>query len=139
MKDTLSKVFDIESLPMEKTELISKEGEVITNETTEVQDDFEVSRKNLKVLLVQGETALMHALDVARQSEHPRAFEVVGNLVKQLADVNQQLLDLHRQKQKLEEPGSSGSKDTGKTVNNNLFVGTTADLNKLIKDMTKGS
>jgi len=85
---------------------------------------------------VQGQSALQSALDVAQSSEHPRAFEVVGNLMKQLADVNQQLLDLHRQKQKLDEPSTKD--DPKKITNNAIFVGSTAELNKLIKNMTKG-
>ena len=85
---------------------------------------------------MQGQSALQSALDVAQSSEHPRAFEVVGNLMKQLADVNQQLLDLHRQKQKLDEPSTKD--DPKKITNNAIFVGSTAELNKLIKNMTKG-
>jgi len=70
------------------------------------------------------------------QSEHPRAFEVVGNLMKQLADINQQLLDLHQQKQKLETPKEGSRKEV--TNNNVIFTGSTAELNKLIKNMSKG-
>ncbi len=136
MNDTLSKVFDLE--PIEpKNEIITKDGEILPTDTA-IEDDFNTSRKNLRELLEQGQTALMHALDVARQSEHPRAFEVVGNLMKQLADVNQQLMDIHQQKKKLEDPGKESKDNKPKTVNNNLFVGTTADLNKLLKDMNKG-
>lgn len=137
MNDTLSKVFDVEPIEQPKTEIITKDGEVLPSDTA-IEDDFNTSRKNLRELLEQGQTALMHALDVARQSEHPRAFEVVGNLMKQLADVNQQLMDIHQQKKKLEQPGKETKDTKAKTVNNNLFVGTTADLNKLLKDMTKG-
>lgn len=137
MSDTLSKVFDVEPIEQPKTEIITKDGEILPSDTA-VEDDFNTSRKNLRELLEQGQTALMHALDVARQSEHPRAFEVVGNLMKQLADVNQQLMDIHQQKKKLEDPGKESKDTKAKTVNNNLFVGTTADLNKLLKDMAKG-
>ena len=70
------------------------------------------------------------------QSEHPRAFEVVGNLMIQLADINQQLLDIHQQKQKLDAPKNGGKKEV--TNNNAIFVGSTAELNKLIKNMAKG-
>jgi uncharacterized glyoxalase superfamily metalloenzyme YdcJ len=73
---------------------------------------------------------------VAKQSEHPRAFEVVGNLIKQLADVNQQLMDVHQQKKKLEEP--SKTIKSNNTTNNAIFVGSTAELSNMIKKMTKG-
>jgi hypothetical protein len=76
------------------------------------------------------------ALSVAKQSEHPRAFEVVGNLIKQLADVNQQLLSLHQQKQKIDAP-TKGSEPKS-TNNTAIFVGSTAELNKMLKNMTTG-
>jgi len=131
--DSLSSVFDVETIP--KTEVIARDGEIITN--NKVEDDFDTSRNNLRILLQQGQEALQKSLDVAMQSEHPRAFEVVGNLMKQLADINQQLLDLHQQKQKLDEP-SKAEKAKQVTNNNAIFVGSTAELNKLIKNMAKG-
>ena len=133
--ETLSAEFGIE--PISKTELISAEGDVIPPTNDKIEDDYEVSRNNIRVLLQQGQEALTSALEVARQSEHPRAFEVVGNLMKQLADINQQLLDLHSQKQKLDEPTKS-EKAKQVTNNNAIFVGSTAELNKLIKNMAKG-
>ena len=122
--------------PMGETEIITKDGVVINETTNKIEDDYEVTRNNLRLILSQGQQALMKALDVANQSEHPRAFEVVGNLMKQLADVNQQLLDLHQQKQKLDTPKDGAKKEV--TNNNAIFVGSTADLNKMLKNMTKG-
>lgn len=132
--EKLSEVFDVE--PMASTEIITKEGTVISETTNKIEDDYEITRNNLRLILSQGQQALMKALDVANQSEHPRAFEVVGNLMKQLADVNQQLLDLHQQKQKLDAPKDGAKKEV--TNNNAIFVGSTADLNKMLKNMTKG-
>jgi hypothetical protein len=132
--ETLSAEFGIE--PMIANEVITKSGEVINATTNKIEDDYEISRNNLRLLLQQGQEALQKSLDVAMQSEHPRAFEVVGNLMKQLADVNQQLLDLHQQKQKLDAPKDASKKEV--TNNNAIFVGSTAELNKLIKNMSKG-
>jgi hypothetical protein len=133
--DNLSKVFDVE--PSDVKEIVTTaDGEIIPDTGNKIDVDYETTRKNLHILLVQGQSALQSALDVAQSSEHPRAFEVVGNLMKQLADVNQQLLDLHRQKQKLDEPTTKD--DPKKVTNNAIFVGSTAELNKLIKNMTKG-
>ena len=132
--ETLSEVFDV--TPMSNTEVITKSGEVINNTTNKIEDDYDVTRNNLRILLQQGQEALQKSLDVAMQSEHPRAFEVVGNLMKQLADINQQLLDLHQQKQKLDAPKEGAKKEV--TNNNAIFVGSTAELNKLIKNMAKG-
>jgi hypothetical protein len=133
--DSLSNVFNVETIP--NTEVITRDGEIITTGNTKIEDDFDTSRNNLRILLQQGQEALQKSLDVAMQSEHPRAFEVVGNLMKQLADVNQQLMDLHQQKQKLDEP-SKAEKSKQVTNNNAIFVGSTAELNKLIKNMAKG-
>lgn len=136
--DKLSEVFD--TVKIEKTtevEVLDSTGTSITPVNEKIEDDYTVARNNLRVLLQQGQVALTDALEVAKQSEHPRAFEVVGNLMKQLADVNQQLMDLHQQKQKLDAPAKA---EAAKQVTNNnaIFVGSTAELNKLIKNMTKG-
>ncbi len=135
--ETLSDVFNIEPA-MAKTEIVTKEGEVIKPIDDRIEDDYELTRKNVHALLKQGHEALNHALEIAKQSEHPRAFEVVGNLMKQLADANQQLLDLHKQKQKLDEPTEKEKGSKQITNNNAIFVGSTSELNKLIKNMTKG-
>lgn len=132
--ENLSSEFGI--APMGDTEIITKDGVVINDKTNKIENDYEVTRNNLLLILSQGQQALMKALEVANQSEHPRAFEVVGNLMKQLADVNQQLLDLHQQKQKLDAPKEGAKKEV--TNNNAIFVGSTADLNKMLKNMTKG-
>jgi uncharacterized protein (DUF3084 family) len=134
MDEKLSEVFDV--TPMGDLEIVTKDGEIINDATNKIEADYETTRNNLRTLLTNGQTALTKALEVANQSEHPRAFEVVGNLMKQLADINQQLLDLHQQKQKLDAPKDGGKKEV--TNNNAIFVGSTADLNKLIKNMTKG-
>jgi len=132
--ETLSSTFGI--APMKGTEVITADGEIINDKTNKIEDDYEITRNNLRLILQQGQSALMKALDVAHQSEHPRAFEVVGNLMKQLADVNQQLLDLHQQKQKLDAPKEGAKKEV--TNNNAIFVGSTAELNKMLNNMTKG-
>lgn len=130
--DKLSEVFDIETAPSKEVA-----PQVLPAQTGDkLQDDFDVARNNLHILLLDGQQALQSALDVAQQSEHPRAFEVVGNLIKQLADINQQLLDLHQQKQKLDEPKGEAKKQV--TNNNAIFVGSTSELNKLIQNMAKG-
>jgi hypothetical protein len=132
--DSLSSVFDVQTMP--QTEVITQNGEIVSATNTKIEDDFDTSRTNLRILLQQGQEALQKSLDVAMQSEHPRAFEVVGNLMKQLADVNQQLMDLHQQKQKLDEP-SKAEKAKQVTNNNAIFVGSTAELNNLIKNINK--
>ena len=136
LDDSLSNVFGVETIPVKNTEVITTDGEVITPPSEKIETDYDVARGNLRELLVTGQAALTQALEVARQSEHPRAFEVVGNLIKQLADVNQQLMDIHQQKQKLDGPKEVAKREV--TNNNVIFTGSTADLNKVLKNMSKG-
>lgn len=131
--ESLSNVFDVEHVEQPKGELVVQTGEVVTSDR--IESDYDKTRNNLHSLIDQGKEALEHALSVAKQSEHPRAFEVVGALIKQLADVNQQLMDVHQQKKKLEEP-AKGSAGTGKVTNNAIFVGSTAELSNMIKKMS---
>ena len=138
--DKLSKEFDIEPMETQEAEMLPAvhdiDHEIILPSNDKIDSDYDHSRGNLRNLLDQGQEALTHALEVAKQSEHPRAFEVVGNLVKQLADVNQQLMDLHTQKKKLDEPRKG---EQSKVTNNNaIFVGSTAEMQKLINKMNKG-
>jgi hypothetical protein len=134
--DRLSEVFDTPNIvKITESELIENEtGKIIQTPVQRIESDYEKTRTNLHDLLVKGSDALNCALEVAKQSEHPRAFEVVGNLMKQVADVNQQLMDLHQQKAKLDKPKDGAPKIT----NNSIFVGSTTELNKLIQNMTKG-
>ena len=128
--DKLSQVFDI--APTEKQEILPVVAQPLNQD---LESDFETTRSNLHSILQQGQDALFHALAVAKQSEHPRAFEVVGGLVKHLSDVNAQLLDLHKRKQAIEAPAK---KEASVTNNNAIFVGSTNDLSKMLNDLRKG-
>jgi hypothetical protein len=134
--NNLSNTFNV--APSSASEIIDRDGSVIApNEgsaTENADADYCKARSNLYNLLSQGQEALQAALEVAKQSEHPRAFEVVGGLVKQLADVNHQLLDLSEKRNKLSQP----SKVSSNVTNNTLFVGSTAELGKMIKSMMHG-
>lgn len=139
--DSLSDVFDIEPMEVKTGELITTSGEVVLPKDEKIEYDYDKTRNNLHNLLQSGQDALMHALEVAKSSEHPRAFEVVGNLMKQLSDVNAQLLDLHEKKQKLDAPKTKQEDSTGSkqvTNNNAIFVGSTSELNKMLSNMNKG-
>lgn len=140
--NNMSQIFNME--PIIEGEIIMKSGEVIIPEVNKQSEkidyDYDKTRGNLHSLLSTGQEALMHALEIAKSSEDPKAFSVVGNLMKQLSDINSQLLDLHRQKQRLDTLEHKGQPATDiKTVtNNSIFVGSTAELSKLInKNMTQ--
>jgi hypothetical protein len=83
-------------------------------------------------LLVNGEDAIDEMMEVARNTEHPRAFEVLGNLIKTMADVNGSLLDLHKKKKDIRTKDVKNALPPPSTTNNNLFVGSTADLQRLL-------
>lgn len=137
----LDEIFDVEAVDTQTGEVITSGGKVIVPETNSLDEkvdyDYEQTRNNLHGLLAQGQEALLYALEIAKQSEHPRAFEVVGNLVKQLADVNHQLLDLSEKKQKLSNKDKKEETATSVT-NNAIFVGSTAELNNMLKNLNKG-
>ena len=133
--DKLSLVFDVE--PIGKTEIISQTGNVISHKNEAFDHDYETTRSNLHSILSQGQDALFHALEVAKQSEHPRACEGVGGLMKHLSDINHQLLDLHKKKQNLES-GKDDSEKATVTNNNAIFVGSTTELSKMLDDIRKG-
>ncbi len=136
--DRLSEKFDIE--PIQENEIITASGEVLLPENTSFESnvnyDYEKTRSNLHTLLAQGQDALVYALELAKETEHPRCYEVVGNLVKQLAEVNNQLLDLSEKRQKLIK--AEPNKQPSSVVNNAIFVGSTNDLKQFIHNLNKG-
>lgn len=133
--EKLSEVFEIE--PMKNAELIEVTGEVIAPSEEKIENDYNAIRNNLYTILNQGQEALFHALEVAKQSEHPRAFEVVGNLMKNLSDINHQIIDLHTKKSVLER--KTKTEEPAKNItNNSIFVGSTAELAKMIDNLKRG-
>lgn len=98
------------------------------NSDSQIVDDFEYARGNLISAIEKGQEALSGILDVAAQSQHPRSYEVVATLLKAVSDANKDLLELQKRRGDL-----TGEKASPTTVNNNLFVGSTAELQQLIK------
>lgn len=95
-----------------------------------IVDDYEYARGNMISVIEKGQEALSGILDVAGMSQHPRSYEVVATLVKAVADANKDLLELAKKRKDLEKVDNGGPQ----TVNNNLYLGSTADLLKLLKD-----
>ena len=100
--------------------------EVQESDTTGV--DFDYARGNLINIIEKGNEALDGILDVAGMSQHPRGYEVVATLINSLASVNKDLVDLSKKKKELDQ------QDNSTNITNNLFVGSTAELQKLLKD-----
>ena len=91
--------------------------------------DYNYARENYYNLIERNQDAVEEMLEIAKQSEHPRAFEVVGQLIKSGLDANKELMGLHKTKKEL----SMEKGGTTTNVNNAVFVGSTADLQKLLK------
>ena len=122
----LDEVFGIIEKP--KKEMVKTERVVPVVTADDSDSDFQYARENLYNLIERGQDGLDELLEIAKASQHPRAFEVVGQLVDKLTTTNKELLNLHKSKKDIKtERGSPTS------VNNNLFVGSTAELQKFLK------
>tara|TARA_Y100000034_G_scaffold134254_1_gene202157 strand:+ start:1608 stop:2039 length:432 start_codon:yes stop_codon:yes gene_type:complete len=131
----LNDIFDMESSEVKE---IIEEGEILESNpedrNIDIEHDYIESRNNYYKLFEQGVDAMEYALDLAKQSDNPRAFEVVGQLLKNTSEVNDRLMDLQK---KMEELKALDRKGNPTKVTNALFVGSTSDLQKLIKEKKK--
>jgi hypothetical protein len=108
----------------------------MNDEKQTADDDFEYARQTYHDILAKGSVALDDMIDVAKATEHPRAFEVLSTLMKTMADVNGDLLSLHRKKKDLARNDPPPQSAIGNTTNN-LFLGSTVELQKLLLDNQK--
>ena len=100
------------------------------NEAEDMDSDYKYSRENFYNLIERGQDAIDGILEIAKEGEHPRAYEVVGQLIKNVSEVTEKLADLQDKMKKLKEVPETGPKH----VTNALNVGSTAELQKLLKD-----
>lgn len=98
--------------------------------------DYEYSRETLFDLINKGRDALEDMIEVARSSEHPRAFEVLSGLIKNVADVNDKLMDLNKKHKDISTKAQPQLPSGGNTTNN-LFVGSTTDLQRMLQSQMK--
>jgi len=119
---TLSEVLDVE--PIGSTELLP------ATPVTKVDDDADFARDNIRTLIEKGNLAVDGILHVAKESEHPRAYEVAANLIKNLSDLNKDLMEIQKRKKDL-APQSQRSGDIN--VDKAVFVGSTTELVKFLK------
>jgi len=101
------------------------------NLTDDAEEDYNLARDNLKSLLDKSDEALDHMMQVAVEAEHPRAFEVLAGMFKTSADVTTQLIDLQKKRHELDKLNNEPTESSGVT-NNNLFVGSTSELQKML-------
>ena len=126
--DGLNDVFGTDPSEIQKVE--SDKPSLKKSETEDVKQDYETTRAQLHNLVMKGQEAVDGILDVARASDHPRAYEVAGQLIKNVGDVADKLIDLQK---KMKELDAEEKKTGPSTVNNTMFVGSTAELQKMLK------
>ena len=124
VKNPIEEVIDPK--PVARTQLV----EAGQTNAEDVDTDYAYSRQNFYSLIERGQDAIDGILDLARESEHPRTYEVAGQLIKTVSEVTERLADLQEKMQRLKEVPNSGPKN----VTNALFVGSTKELQKLLKN-----
>lgn len=142
----MNEIFDV--TPVEKPQYnpVSDERKMeiqpVVNVSTDVSNldkdldkDYEESRKTLKDLVKKGNDAIDHLLAIATDTEHPRAFEVVATLIKNTAEANEKLMGMQKA---VRDMKNIKQKDGGVNVDKAIFVGSTAELNKLLKGKKDG-
>ena len=124
LNQTLSEVLDVEPIDYQTKEIVEVK--------TPVEDDAEFARTNIRDLISKGNTAIDNLLQVATASEHPRAYEVAAGLIKNLGDLNKDLLEIQKRKRDLDSTQSKGNSTTN--IDKAVFVGSTTELVKFLKN-----
>lgn len=104
--------------------------EVVKSKDVDIEKDYEYSRANLYSLIEKGQEAINGIMEVAGEGGSPRAYEVAGQLIKSVADTTDKLIDLQK---KLKDVEDDSKKTTNNVTNNAVFVGSTSDLQKMLK------
>jgi len=131
--DGLDKALNVESQFEIMEEIMERDKDILADlaktDTQEIDSDYKYARENLYGVIEKGTEALDTLIELAKASEHPRAFEVVSQLTKTLVDANKDLLDIQK---KVKDLKKTEEKEAPKNVTNALFVGSTAELQKLV-------
>ena len=128
MSDKLDKINNALMVNAKSTVPVVKDDIKLTKDA---EEDYNIARENLKKLLDKSDEALDHMMQVAAEAEHPRAFEVLAGMFKTSADMTSQLIDLQKKRHELDKLNNEPTQSNGVT-NNNLFVGSTAELQKML-------
>ena len=129
----MAEVFDIVPTekvvaePVEKKDLVPVNPETLNDD---LGDAYQQSKENLQELIDQGKEAMEEILQIAKVGQHPRAFEVYGTLLKNVVDANKELLAIQKQ---MREMSGVKNKEQSTNIDKAIFIGSTAELNKLIK------
>jgi hypothetical protein len=143
--ESLNSTFDTDFAEIEVTndenEMTLSDCKIETNNKNQLSDDelksdYKYSRANLYSIIEKGQEALNGILELAQESDQPRAYEVAGQLIKSVSDATEKLLDLQKKIKDLDDDKKSSKNQTNVT-NNALFIGSTAELSKFLKSQTK--
>ena len=132
----LDKTFNITPEVMEEETTVVERQKPDRLTKDDIEKDYDYTRGNLYSIIEKGQEAINGILEIAQESEMPRAYEVAGQLIKSVSDATDKLLDLQK---KVKEVNEEEKKGPTSVTNNALFVGSTADLAKLIKQQDKKS
>ena len=129
--DSLNDTFNTD--PVDDTAIVKEEKRKnqIQKLTDDVSKDYDYTRGNLYSLIEKGQEAINGIMEVAGETASPRAYEVAGQLIKSVADTTDKLADLHKKVKEIEE---DNPKKQNTVTNNALFVGSTSELSKMLKD-----
>ena len=132
--DELNDTFNVSTdvVPAEPAEVGITKPE--KHDRSDIERDYDYTRGNLYSIIEKGQEAIDGILELAQESEMPRAYEVAGQLIKNVADATDKLMDLQK---KLKEVNEEEKTKAPSTVNNALFVGSTSELSKLLKAQSK--
>ncbi len=125
LNEKLSEALEIEPLEITPSTDIVEVKDVVEN-------DADFARQNIRDLITKGNDAVNHIVEIAKQSEHPRAFEVAAGMLKNLADMNKDLLEIQKRKQDLQPKVTNNTQNI--SVDKAVFVGSTAELLKQLKE-----
>ena len=128
--DDLNDAFDVNN-DIVQPEVVEKKIDKIKAVADDIKMDYDYTRGNLYSIIEKGQEALNGVLELAQESEQPRAYEVAGQLIKSVSDATDKLMDLQKKLKDVEEDKVVKGPST---VNNALFVGSTAELAKMLKD-----
>jgi len=130
LEENMEEILNIDVTPVED----SKPPVKVDKTSDDRQKDYEYTRGELYTLIDQGQEAVRGALEVAQESGHPRAYEVAVAAMKHVADMTEKLQDLHKKMKDLDEE----KKGPSRVTNNAMFVGSTTELQKMLKEMGGG-
>jgi|TARA_Y100000015_G_scaffold9525_1_gene9044 uncharacterized protein YaaN involved in tellurite resistance len=133
MNEQFDKINDSLDIEVQAGEIVKETKQKLRdiNKKDDPTADYEYTRGNLYSLIEKGQEAINGILELAQEGQQPRSYEVVGQLIKSVGDVSDKLIDLQ---QKMKDLNKEDAKSSPTTVNNALFVGSTAELQKLLKD-----